>query len=257
MAEDPASRRERLRLVGGREMRDTALRRMDRRAAETLRVDILVGHCAHDIRPGDEHVARLLDHHDEVGDRRRIHRATGAWPEDDRELRHDAGGQRVAQEDVGVAAERNDALLDSGTARIVQSDDRRADLHGEIHDLADLLGVRLAERAAEDREVLAEDEDEPAIDRSVAGDDTVTEDDLRVEAEVRRAVSDERVELDERIGIEQQIESLACRQLAAAMLLGDPVFAATEQRLGAHRSAIARCVRHWSATLFSPLAVFV
>ena len=37
---------------------------------------------------------------------------------------HDARGQRVAQEDVGVAAERHHALLDARAARVVEADDR-------------------------------------------------------------------------------------------------------------------------------------
>ena len=52
-----------------------------------LAVDLLVGHGLHDVRPGDEHVARPFDHHGEVGDRRRVDRAAGARSEDHRDLR--------------------------------------------------------------------------------------------------------------------------------------------------------------------------
>ena len=79
--------------------------------------------------------------------------------------------------------------------------------------------MRLGQRAAEDREVLAEDEDEPAVDRAVAGDDAVAQVALAVETEVGRAVGHERVELDERVRVEQQLESLARGQLAALVLL--------------------------------------
>ena len=129
----------------------------------------------HDVGARDEHVARALDHHREVRHRRRVDRAAGARPEDDRDLGHDARREDVAQEDLRVTAERRDALLDARPARVVEADDRRADLHRQVHDLADLLGVRLGQRAAEDREVLAEDEDEPAVDGAVAGDDAVAE----------------------------------------------------------------------------------
>ena len=116
---------------------------------------------------------------------------------DHRDLRNHAGGKDVAQEDVGVATERRDTFLDSRAAGIVQTDDRRADLHREVHDLADLLRVRLRQRAAEDREVLAEDEHEAAIDRPVSGDDAIAEEPLRRGPNVRRAMGDECVELDE------------------------------------------------------------
>ena len=88
--------------------------------------DVLVGDGLDDVGAGDEHVARLLHHDDEVGDRRRIDRAAGARPHDGGDLRHDAGGERVAQEDVGVAAERQHAFLNARAARIVEADHRRA-----------------------------------------------------------------------------------------------------------------------------------
>ena len=194
-------------------------------------IDILVGHGLHDVRSGDEHVARAFDHDGEVGDGRRVDRAAGARPQDHRDLRHDAGRQDVAQEDVGVAAERHDAFLDPRAAGIVEPDDRRADLHRQIHDLADLLGVRLRQRSAEDREVLAEDEDRPAVDLAVAGDDAVAEERF---GRGRVAVRDERVELDERSRVEQQVESLARRQLAGVVLLRDARRAAALARRGAH-----------------------
>ena len=69
------------------------------------------------------------------------------------------------------------------------------------------------------------------------------------------AMGDERVELDERVRIEQQVEALARRQLAAACCCSIRVFAAAEQRLGAHRlqPRDAFLVRRHAA---SPLAVF-
>ena len=135
-------------------------------AAEELAIHVFVGHGLHDVRTGDEHVARAFDHDGEVGDGRRVDRTTGTRSEDHRDLRHDPGRQDVAQEDVGVAAQRHDAFLDPRAARIVEPDDRCADLHRQVHDLADLLGVRLRQRSTEDREILAEDEDRPTIDRN-------------------------------------------------------------------------------------------
>ena len=68
-------------------------------------------------------------------------------------------------EDPAVAGERDDAFLDAGAGAVVEPDDRRADLEGEVHQLVDLLGEHLAERAAEDGEVLAEHEHLAAVDR--------------------------------------------------------------------------------------------
>ena len=85
----------------------------------------------------------------------RVHRAAGARAEDHRDLRDHAGRQHVAVEDPAVAGEADHALLDAGAGAVVEADDRRTDLEGEVHQLVDLLGEHLAERAAEDREVLA------------------------------------------------------------------------------------------------------
>ena len=231
-SEEAPRRGKSLSLVVGGEMRHAAPGRVRRRAAERLGVDILVGDSLHDIGPGDEHVARPIDHDREVGDGRRVHRATGARPQDQGQLGHDPGRQGIAQEDVGVAAERDDTLLDPCPAGIVQADDRSAHLHRKVHDLADLLGIGLGQGSTEDGEVLAEDEHQPTVDRAVAGDDAVAEErrfDLGV------AIRDERIELDERICVEQQVESLARGQFSAFVLLIDTVLAAPESRLLAHR----------------------
>ncbi len=118
-------------------------------------------------------------------------------------------------------------------------DDRGADLHREIHDLADLLGVRLRQRSTEDGEVLAEDEHGPAIDRAVTRHDTVTQEGF-IDSGI--PIGDERVELDERIGVEQQLDTLSRGQLTARVLLVDAFLAAAEACLLAHGSQDVRDV---------------
>src|SRR2546422_6065054 len=69
---------------------------------------------------------------------------------------------------------------------------------GEVHDLADLLGVRLGERAAEHREVLREHVHQPAVDPTGARHHAVAQVLLVREPEVRGAVRHEPVQLHER-----------------------------------------------------------
>ena len=102
----------------------------------------------------------------------------------------------------------------------------RAVLDRQVHDLADLLGVGLGERAAEDGEVLGEDVDQPAVDRAVAADDSVARDLLALHAEVGAAVGDEGVDLHEGAGVEQQLDALAGGELARRVLLADAVLPA-------------------------------
>ena len=156
----------------------------------------------------------------------RVHRAAGARAHDGGDLRNHARGERVAQEDVGVAAERRHAFLDPRAPRVVEADDRRAELHRQVHDLHDLGGVGLRQRAAEDGEVLREGEHLAAVDQAVAADDAVAGHDLVGHAEVETAVGDELVELFERARIEQQIDPLASGQLAGLVLAAQPLRAA-------------------------------
>ena len=69
------------------------------------------------------------------------------------------------------------------------------------------MGLR--ERAAEDGEILAEDEHEAAVDHAVAGDDAVARRPVLLHAEVVAAVLDEHVPFLERAFVEQQVEALA------------------------------------------------
>lgn len=109
----------------------------------------------------------------------------------------DTGGEGVAQEDVGVSGEADDAFLDAGAAGVVDADDGGAVAHGHVHDFDDFFGVDAAEAAAEDGEVLAEDVDEAVVDGSPTGDDTVAQDAIVGHAEVVFAVGDEAVDFSE------------------------------------------------------------
>ena len=129
----------------------------------------------------------------------------------------DAAGVDVAVEDLAVGGQRVDTLLDAGPTGIVEADDRRADLPGEIHDFADLLGVAFAERPADDGEVLAEDEDLPSADRAVTGDHPVAG--RAFPAFGRGVPSDlEDVDFFEGSFVEQQVEPLPGGQLAPLVL---------------------------------------
>ena len=78
--------------------------------------------------------------------------------------------------------------------------------------------MHLAERAAEDREVLAEDEDLAAVDGAPAGDHAVGVRAAGGRARTCRRGARQRVGLDERARVQQQVEALARGELAAAVL---------------------------------------
>ena len=108
-------------LIGGEVVRVAALGVVGAGAAELLEADVLAGDRLDDVRPGDEHVAGLVDHHGEVGDRRRVDGAAGARAHDERDLRDHAAGPYVAEEDLAVEPERDDALLDPRPAGVVDA----------------------------------------------------------------------------------------------------------------------------------------
>src|SRR5581483_11520346 len=96
---------------------------------------------------------------------------------------------------------------------------------------ADLLGEHLAERAAEDGEVLREEKDLAPEDRAVAGDDGVAVRPPLHHPEVRLAVAHVAVELDERPGIAQLLGPLAREQPSLLPAPCDRALAAGVQRL--------------------------
>ena len=212
---------DRVLLVGAHVVGDTGLGVVGAGAAELLDADVLAGDGLDDVGTGDEHVRGLVDHDGEVGDGGGVDGATGARAHDERDLRDDPGRVDVAAEDLAVEPERDHTLLDARATGVVEPDDGAADLHREVHDLGDLLAEDLAERPAEDGEVLREDRDGAPVDGAVAGDDAVAVGPVRVLAEGDRAVPGVLVHLDERALVEEHREALAGGLLAACVLLLD------------------------------------
>src|SRR5215213_3978947 len=113
------------------------------RSSECLLRDFLVGDGLDHVWSGNEHVRRVFDHDIEIGDRRTVNGAARTRTHDATDLGHHTARERVAKKNVRIATETDDTLLDTRAARVVQTDDRRADLHREIHHLADLFRVSL------------------------------------------------------------------------------------------------------------------
>jgi hypothetical protein len=190
-------------------------------AAEFLHGDVLTGDRLDDVRAGDEHLAGLVDHDDEVGQRGGVDVPTGRGAHDERDLRDDAGGLDVVVEDLAVQAERDHTLLDAGARAVVDADQRAAGLDGQLLHLDDLLAVDLAEAAAEDGGVLAEDAHFAAVDGAVAGHHAVAHRSVLLQPEVRAAVPGQRVEFDERALVEQGEDALPGGELALRVHLLD------------------------------------
>ena len=218
-------------LAGGDVVRGTGLGHVCLCAAEFFHGDVLTGDGLDDVGSGDEHLAGLVDHDDEVGQGGGVDVTAGRRAHDQRDLWDHAGGQDVVAEDLAVEPEGDDALLDAGAGAVVDADERAPGLDGQFLDLDDLLAVNLTEAAAEHHGVLAEDADVAAVDGAVAGDDSVADGPVVLQAEVRGAVARQTVEFDEGILIEQGQDALAGGQLALGVGFLDRGLADRMQRL--------------------------
>ena len=86
--------------------------------------------------------------------------------------------------------------------------------------------MALRQRAAEDGEILAEDIDQPAVDRARPGDHAVAGDLLVLHADIDAVVFDIGVEFLETAFVEQNVEPFARSQLALGVLRVDPLLPA-------------------------------
>ena len=210
-------------VVARGQVTDTASLAVGLCAPERLFGNLLVSDFLDDIRARNEHIAAFFDHEDEVGNGRGIDRASGAGAEDGADLGHHAGGQGIAQEDVRIAPERFDPFLDSGAARIVEANNRRAHLDRVVHDLADFGSMRAGQGATKHREVLGEDKYSAPVDRPPARDHSVAQHPVLLHVKVGAPMGNQTVQLDEGPGIQQQIEAFARGELSSLVLFLDPV----------------------------------
>ena len=199
-------------------------------AAEVLHRDLFCGHRFDDIWAGDEQVACSIDLKDKIGDRRGVDGTSGARTHDDGYLRDYPGSPSVAFKDLAVPGQGGDTFLDSRPARVLETYQWSADLHGQVHYLHDFVAYRPSEASAENGEVLGEHEYGAAVYRPPTGDHRITCGALAFDAESRRLVPDEHVDLLERPFVEKKLDPFACSELALFMLSVDGALATGMQR---------------------------
>src|SRR5208283_445174 len=162
---------------------------------EALRIDHFARNLLYHLRTGDEHVAGFLSHENEVRDRGRVHSSAGARAHDDRYLWDYSRCPDISIEDLTVSGQAFDAFLDTGSARILNADERKTISVSEIHNLADLLGVGKREASPKHGKVLGKHVHSPAVDSAESGDHAFTWYLGLGHAEIRAAVCHEFVHL--------------------------------------------------------------
>src|SRR6185437_5963593 len=119
---------------------------------------------------------------------------------------------------VGIAGERNDALLNARAARIVKADHGRAHAGGGVHNFDDLGGIGLRERSAKNSKVLRENKNQPPVDAAVSSDETIAIILLFSHSKFIGAMGNQAVGLFEAAFIEKEIDSLTGRHFAGFVL---------------------------------------
>jgi hypothetical protein len=87
-------------------------------------------------------------------------------------------------------------FLNAGTAAVIDADTGHAHFQRKIHHLADLLSEHLAERTAENGEILRKKADRTAVDRAVAGNHPVTKRFALRHAEIHGSVDGKCIEFN-------------------------------------------------------------
>ena len=196
--------------------------RVDLRAAQVLRRDVLPHHRLHQRRATERHVAGALHHGDEVGQRRDVGGAGGARAHHGGHLGHHAGEDRLLTEELAGAGEPAgaDRLLDAGARRVDEPDHRDALGVGDLPSPVALgLGVS-PHRAGHDREVVGDERSEPPVDLAEAGDHAVGR--CLPAGQIGRdaGVGGVDTDLGEGVLVEEPADALPDRQLAGRVLPG-------------------------------------
>ena len=138
------------------------------------------------------------------GEGRRVGGPAGARPEHHAQLRHPAGEQDVAAEDLPVPVQSGHTFLNPRPAGVDQADDGRPDPFRVVEHAHDLARVHFPERPAEHGSVLREQAHRTAADVGIPGDHPITCRPLAVHAERGGPVPDLTAELAERARVNQR-----------------------------------------------------
>ena len=190
----------------------------------------LAGNRFHHGRTGQEHIAGLIDHYGKIGKRRGVHGSAGTRSHYNADLRDYAAGEDIALENLAVARQRIDALLNTGTAGIVEPDEGSTHFNGCVHYLAYLLGHGFAEGTSVNRKVLSINEYKPAIYSALSGYYTIAVGMRCIHSEVGAAVLDKHIEFFKTARVKQLGNTLARSELSFGVLRLDTFLTATESR---------------------------
>ena len=112
-------------------------------ATQFLLADFLAGDGFDNVRASDEHLGGLVHHDDEVCKSGGVDVPTRAGAHDEGNLGDNAGGLRVAEENLGIQAQGHDTLVNAGTRAFVDANQWHTSFDGQIHNFDDFLAIDL------------------------------------------------------------------------------------------------------------------
>ena len=194
---------------------------------QLFRGNILTGHRLDHAGASDKHLS-IAGLNDEVSQRRRVGSTTGAGAGDDGNLRHQTGQQHVIVEHLAIAREGINTLLNAGSTRVIDKDERRACVSTSLHHGSHFVRLGFTGGTTHHSEVLRRNVSRAAEDGTRTSHHTVSGRIGLIHAEVCGAVGGKHASLLERTFIHQGVDTLAGGELAALMLFVNLVLAATD-----------------------------
>ena len=194
--------------------------------AQFLHRHFFIDDCLHHIGARNKHFGNIFYHKYKITDGRRIAGTAGTWSQNDRNLRDHTGSLRMPQEHAAVTAERRNPFFNTGSATVVDADQRCLHLHCHILDPADLKGMIFAQRTADHRKVLTGHKHLSSVDLTISGHYTVPRHSSFIQIKIIDSGLQKSVHFHKSARIEQHFNSLPRRHLAYGMLLVDSVLPA-------------------------------
>ena len=180
--------------------------------------DLFTEHGLDHFGTGNEHFRNILDYEHEVGQCRRVNGTSRTRSENNRDLRNHAARQRITEKYLTVTGQCIDTLLNTGSTRIVDSDQRNTHVQCIVHDLGDLAGVHETERTAGDRKVLCEDRNRLSANHSGTDNHTVTRERFILHTEIPTVMFHEDIVFMERVFIQQSDDPFTSREFTHRLL---------------------------------------
>ena len=210
---------------------DTTLGTVSISATQFFFSYLFIGHRLYHIGTGNKHVALLFHHKDKVGQCRRVAGTTRTRTQDGRNLRNNTRSDGVLIEDRCITGKTVHTFLNTGTARIIQCNNRRTVLQGKFLHLDNLGCIGFTQRTTVCGEVVSIHKNQAAVYLSVTCHHSISGNLFFIHTEIGATVVHQLIQFIERAFVKEHFNTFAGSHLALCMLLLYLVHTATQRCL--------------------------